>query len=161
MFFYNDLYREVMSYKEILRLAEAKNENETLQKYNIIKAHEGPLTKIKKSCNGSSYNVMIEWENGEVNSKPLLLIATDNLVTFTKYAIDNDMLHLDSWKRFRRITKNQKKFIRMVRQKNYDHTEIRPSICLDLRSQKIINMHFSQAGEIRIIDVPKPLRYKC
>ena len=121
----NDLYEEVMSYNEILRLAEAENENETLWKYKSIKAHEGPLTKDDKSYNGSSYNVMIEWENGEVTSEPLSLIAADDPVTCAQYAIDKDLLHLDGWKRFRHIAKNHKKFTRMVKQaklRSYKHS---------------------------------------
>ena len=84
-----------MSYNEILRLTEAENEKETLWKYKRIQAHEGPLTKNDKSYNGSSYNVMIEWENGEVTSKPLSVIAVDDPVACAQYAMENDLLHLD------------------------------------------------------------------
>ena len=121
----NDLYEEVMSYNEHLRLTEAENEQETLWKYKRIQAHEGLLTKNDKSYNGSSYNVMIEWENGEVTSKPLSVIAVDDPVACAQYAMENDLLHLDGWKRFRHIAKNHKKFIHMVNQtklRSYKHS---------------------------------------
>ena len=80
-----------MSYNEILRLTETENEKETLWKYKKIQAHEGPLTKNDKSYNGSSYNVMIEWENGEVTCEPLSVIAVDDPVACTQYAMENDL----------------------------------------------------------------------
>jgi hypothetical protein len=40
----------------------------------------------------STYNVMIEWENGEITSEPLKMIAKDGPVTCTVYAKDNGLL---------------------------------------------------------------------
>jgi hypothetical protein len=36
--------------------------------------------------NGLSYNVKVEWENGEITSEPLNVIATDDPVTCAIYA---------------------------------------------------------------------------
>jgi len=41
---------------------------------------------------------MIEWENGEITSEPLTLIAADNPVTCAIYAKENGLLDLDGWK---------------------------------------------------------------
>ena len=121
----NDLYEEILSYNEVLNYIENDQNNGILWKYKRIVGHEGPLTEDDKTYNGSSYNVMIEWENGEITSEPLSMIAADDPVTCTLYAIEKDLLHVDGWKRFKRIAKNQKKLIRMANQaklRSYRHS---------------------------------------
>ena len=44
---------------------------------------------------------MVEWENGEITTEPLNLIAADDPVTCAIYAKDNDLLSLPGWKRFK------------------------------------------------------------
>jgi len=81
-----------------------------------ITAHEGPLKPSDPTYKGSKYNVMIEWENGEITSEPLTIIAADDPVTCAIYAKENGLLDLDSWKRFKGIAKQDKKFLCMVNQ---------------------------------------------
>jgi hypothetical protein len=58
--------------------------NERVWKFRRIVSHEGPLTKQKdKSYNGSAYNVMIEWENGEITTERLSVLAIDDPITYT------------------------------------------------------------------------------
>ena len=59
---------------------------------------------------------MIEWENGEITSEPLSLIAADDPVTCALYAKDNDLLELPGWKHFKGIAKCQQKLLHMVNQ---------------------------------------------
>ena len=59
---------------------------------------------------------MIKWENNEVTSEPLIQFAKDDPVSCAQYALNNDLLSKEDWKRFRGIAKNQKKLKRMVRQ---------------------------------------------
>ena len=59
---------------------------------------------------------MIQWENDEITSEPLSQFAKDDPVSCAQYALDNDLLTLEGWKRFRGIAKNQKKLKIMVRQ---------------------------------------------
>ncbi len=56
---------------------------------------------------------MGEWD---ITSEPLAVIAADDPVTCAVYAKENDLLELDSWKRFKPIAKRQKKLFRMVNQ---------------------------------------------
>ena len=65
---------------------------------------------------GSKYNVNMRWENDEITSEPLKVIAADDSVTLAQYALDNNLLSTDGWKRFRGIAKNQKKMKRMINQ---------------------------------------------
>jgi len=59
---------------------------------------------------------MIKWENGEVTSEPLTIIATVDPVTCAIYARENDLLDLDGWKWFKGIARCNKKFLCMVNQ---------------------------------------------
>jgi hypothetical protein len=63
-----------------------------------------------------TYNIKIEWENGEITSEPLNVIAFDDPVTCAIYARKNSLLNLPGWKRFKSIAKREKKFLRMVNQ---------------------------------------------
>ena len=112
----NDLYEEVLSYNEVMQYMEKDGESDILWKYKRITAHEGPLTKNDETYNGSKYNVMIEWENGEITSEPLSVIAADDPVTSALYALENDLLHIDGWKQFKSIARRKKKLVCMVKQ---------------------------------------------
>ena len=59
---------------------------------------------------------MVEWETGEITDEPLSLIAADDPVTCAEYAKKHDLLHLDGWKRFKHIAKNQKQLTRAINQ---------------------------------------------
>ena len=74
------------------------------------------LTQPHPSWNGSKYNVMIEWENGEIMNKPLSIMAADDPVACTQYAYDNKLLHLDGWKCFHHLAKNHKKMAWQINQ---------------------------------------------
>jgi hypothetical protein len=83
---------EIMSYQQIMDHLDEDQKSERVWKFRRISGHEGPLTKNKdKSYNGSSYNVMIEWENGEVTTEPLDVIAGDDPITCAIYARENDL----------------------------------------------------------------------
>jgi hypothetical protein len=59
---------------------------------------------------------MVDWENGEITSEPLSIIAADDPVTCAIYAQDNGLLELDGWRCFKAIANRQRKFERMVNQ---------------------------------------------
>ena len=71
-----------------------------------ITGHQGPLLPQDENYKGSKYNVMVEWETGEISEEPLSLIAADDPVTCAEYAKKHDLLHLDGWKRLYHIAKN-------------------------------------------------------
>jgi hypothetical protein len=91
-------------------------ENPIVWKYKRIVSHQGPLKPDDPDYKGSLYNVMLEWEGGEITAEPLAVIAKDDPVTCAIYAKENNLLHLDGWKRFRPIAKRHKKFVRMAKQ---------------------------------------------
>ena len=107
---------ELISYNQIMDYLNRDAENPTIWKYKAILSHQGPINPDDKDYKGSTYNVMIEWEGGEITSEPLSLIAKDNPVTCAIYASKNNLLDTPGWKRFKSIARRQKKFIRMAKQ---------------------------------------------
>ncbi len=59
---------------------------------------------------------MVEWETGEITEEPLSIIAADDPVTCAIYAKEHNLLHLNGWKRFKHIAKNQKTLARSINQ---------------------------------------------
>ena len=58
----------------------------------------------------------MEWENGEVTSEPLSIIAADDPVTCALYAKDKGLLDTPGWRRFKSIALCQKKLFCMANQ---------------------------------------------
>ena len=112
----NDEAEEVITYNRLLEYLSHEGENETVWKFRRIISHQGPLRSDSPDYKGSMYNVMVEWETGEVTTEPLQVIAADDPVTCAIYARDHNLLDLPGWKRFKSIAKRQKIFTRMVNQ---------------------------------------------
>ena len=47
-----------------------------------VPSHEVPLTHNQTNYNGSLYNVMIEWDTGDIILETLSLIAANDTVTY-------------------------------------------------------------------------------
>jgi hypothetical protein len=109
-------YEEIFGYNEIVQFIEQDDDDTTVWKYRCIKAHEGPLTKSHPNYKGSLYNVLIEWENGEITNEPLTNIAADDPVSCAIYGKKAGLLEHAGWKRFKSIAKQQKKLFRMANQ---------------------------------------------
>ena len=88
-----------MTYQQIMDHIE-KDDSEIYWKFKRIIGHQGPLYPDDPHYNGSMYNVQVEWENGEVTYEPLAIIAADDPVVCAQYALDNNLLNKDGWKRF-------------------------------------------------------------
>jgi hypothetical protein len=78
--------------------------------------HQGPLLRHDKDYNGSRFNVLVEWENGEITTEPLLVIAADDPVTCAVYAKEHDLLEVKGWKSFQNLAKREKHFLLLVKQ---------------------------------------------
>ena len=105
-----------MSYVQILDHLDQQEQQEELYKFRAITGHQGPLSPQDENYKVSKYNVMVEWETGEITDEPLSLIAADDPVTCAEYAKKHDLLHLDGWKRLKHIAKNQKQLTRAINQ---------------------------------------------
>ena len=112
----NNEYDDVLAYNEVLQRLEADEDNPIVWQYKRIVAHQGPLTPDHPSYMGSTYNVCMEWENGEITPEPLKTIGADDPMACAIYARDNNLLDTPGWRRFKSIAKRQKKLLRMVNQ---------------------------------------------
>jgi hypothetical protein len=59
---------------------------------------------------------MIEWENGDITTGSLAIIAADDPVTCAIYATEHGLLDKFGWKHFKNIAKHEKQFTRQVNQ---------------------------------------------
>ncbi len=119
--FDDDKADEICAYNEVLDHINSQMEDEidqeqTLTKFRAIKDHKGPLDHKDSDYKHSKYNVLIEWETGEITWEPLSVIARDDPVTCALYAKENNLLNLDGWKQFRKLAKRQKKMVRAINQ---------------------------------------------
>ena len=56
----------IMSYVQILDHLDQQEQQEELYKFRAITGHQGPLSPQDENYKGSKYNVMVEWETGEI-----------------------------------------------------------------------------------------------
>jgi hypothetical protein len=115
----SDEFYDTLSYAQINDLySQEHNSEEVVWKFKQIVGHQGPLPSKHPEYKGSTYNVMLEWETGEITSEPLSLIAADDPVTCAIYAKENSLLDTPGWKQFKRLANRHKKMIRMLNQAN-------------------------------------------
>ena len=99
----------IISYNQELNYLEKDNKDEEmLLKFIAITGHQGPLDNDDPKYKESLYNVMLEWETGEITEEPLSIIDADNPVTCAAYPKKHNMLSLAHWKRFKNTARNQK-----------------------------------------------------
>jgi hypothetical protein len=80
-----DARQEVTTYNQLLDYVARYNENHIVWKFNRIVSHQGPIASNHPDYNGSTYNLLIEWENGETTKEPQQAIAKYDPVTCTIY----------------------------------------------------------------------------
>ena len=115
-----DQAEEIMSYNQLMdyiqKGTDAEEDPDSLFKFRDIVAHQGPLESSDPNHKGSKYNVMVEWESGEVTYEPLTLISKDDPITCAVYAKKHDLLDTTGWKHLKRYAKTSKRLIRAVKQ---------------------------------------------
>jgi hypothetical protein len=90
-----DEYEEIITYNELMDFIEKNQENDTIVwQFQRIVSHQGPLLRHDKDYNGSRFHVLVEWENGEITTEPLLVIAANDPVTCAVYAREHDLLDI-------------------------------------------------------------------
>ena len=115
-----DQTEEIMSYNQLMdyiqKGTDAEEDPDSLFKFRDIIAHQGPLESTDPNHKGSKYNVMVEWDSGEVTYEPLTLISKDDPITCAVYAKKHDLLDTTGWKHLKRYAKTSKRLIRAVKQ---------------------------------------------
>ena len=103
---------EIVSYNELSDLAtESMAAKESGQQdvmpYSGILDHQGPLKQHDPRYKGSSYNVLVNWDNGTQTWEPLNIIGKQDPITLAQYAHDSGLLNHPGWKFLRRTAKRQ------------------------------------------------------
>ena len=115
-----DQAEEIMSYNQLMDYIQKGTDGEEdldlLFKFKDILAHQGPLESTDPSHKGSKYNVMVEWEPGEVTYEPLTLISKEDPINCAVYAKKRDLLDTTGWNYPKRHAKISKRPIRAVKQ---------------------------------------------
>ena len=138
----NDEAEEVITYNKLLDYISRSEEDNVVWKFRRIVSHQGPLRPEHTDYKGSMYNIMVEWETGEITTEPLQIIAADDPVTCAIYARDNNLLGLPGWKRFKSIAKS-------IKQRSSRTTDLQ-SISMASRFQRVILMQCGLMNKIRI-----------
>jgi hypothetical protein len=102
-----DTLDDIYTYNQILDFIERDNldidnDTEQLYRFRLISAHQGSPRTSDRDYEGSTYNVLVEWESGETTYEPLDIIAKDNPVTCAGYAGQIGLNASSIWQRIRR-----------------------------------------------------------
>ena len=114
----NGALEEIISYNELSNLvnesmqARESGEHDSFT-YSGILDHQGPLKKHDPKYKGSSYNLLVNWDDGTQTWKPLNVIAIQDPVTLARYAFDNGLLNKPGWKVLCRTAKRQR-FVNVI-----------------------------------------------
>ena len=115
-----DQAEEIMSYNQLMDYIQKGTDGEEdldlLFKFKDILAHQGPLESTDPNHKGSKYNVMVEWEPGEVTYEPLTLISKEDPINCAVYAKKRGLLDTTGWNHPKRHAKISKRPIRAVKQ---------------------------------------------
>ena len=94
---------QAISYNQVLNYLEKHNQDdETLLKFRAITGHQGPVDNDDPNYKGSLYNIMVEWEIGEITQEHLSIIAADDPVTCVAYVRKHNLLKNTWFEKVRR-----------------------------------------------------------
>ena len=88
-------------------LAAKESGQQDLISYVGILDHQGPLKNHDPKYKGSSYNVLVDWDDKTQTWEPLNTMAKQDPVTLARYAHDNGLLNEPGWKFLCRTAKRQ------------------------------------------------------
>jgi hypothetical protein len=66
-----DTSEDVTAYNQLLDYWEKDENNDFIWKFKRNTSHQCPLTPKHPNYKGSTYNIMVEWENGETTMEQL------------------------------------------------------------------------------------------
>ena len=109
-----DQLDDLISYNQLMEYLEDKTDTGPLEdrfyRFKCIKDHKGPYTSSDPEYNGSSYNLLIEWEPEEQTWQPLSNIIASDPYTCAVYAKEHDLLNTPGWKKskYRQVRTSRK-----------------------------------------------------
>ena len=118
-----DQLDDLISYNQLMEYLEDKTDTGPLEdgfyRFKCIKDHKGPYTSSDPEYNGSSYNLLIEWEPGEQTWEPLSNIIASDPYTCAVYAKEHNLLNSPGWKLLKRHARTARRLIRTLKKSKY------------------------------------------
>ena len=118
-----DQLDDLISYNQLMEYLEANKDTGQLEdglyKFNCIKDHSGPYTSSDPEYLGSNYNLLIEWETGEITWEPLSNIIASDPYTSAIYAKKHNLLDIPGWKLLKRHARTARRLIRTLKKSKY------------------------------------------
>ena len=120
-------FDEIITYNTLSNIIENQldqqaNNADAIWIFKGIKSHHGPLTSKHPDYKGSSYNLLVEWEDGSETLEPLDSVIKDDPVSVANYAQENNLLDTPGWKRIKCIATNKNRLNKMAIQANVSST---------------------------------------
>ena len=148
---------EIMSYNQLMdyiqKGTDGEEDPDLLFKFRDFVAHQGPLESIDPDQKGSKYNVMVEWESGEVTHEPLTLISKDDPITCAVYAKKHDLLDTTGWKHLKRYAKTSKRLIRTVKQSRIRQVRASARYQHGFQVPENSNTHWQDAMDLELTQI--------
>jgi hypothetical protein len=88
----NDQAEEIITHNKLLDYLANDAEIDIVWKFRRIISHNGPFQANHPEYKGSQYNLVIDWENGEITTEPLSMMAADDPVTCANYSREHGLL---------------------------------------------------------------------
>ena len=152
-----DQAEEIMSYNQLMdyiqRGTDAEEDPDSLFKFRDIVAHQGPLESIDPDQKGSKYNVMVEWESGEVTYEPLTLISKEDPINCAVYAKKHDLLDTTRWNHPKRHAKISKRLIRAVKQSRIRQVRASARYQHGFQVPENSNTHWQDAMDLELTQI--------
>ena len=118
-----DQLDDLISYSQLMEYLEDKTDTGPLEdglyRFKWIKDHKGPYTSSDPEYNGSSYNLLLEWETGEQTWEPLSNIIACDPYTCAVYAKEHNLLNTPGWKLLKRHARTARRLIRTLKNSKY------------------------------------------
>ena len=118
-----DQLDDLISYNQLMEYLEDKTDTGPLEdglyRFKCIKDQKGPYTSSDPEYNGSSYNILIEWEPGEQTWEPLSNIIASDPYTCAVYAKEHNLHNTPGWKLLKRHARTARRLVRTLKKSKY------------------------------------------
>jgi hypothetical protein len=115
-------FDKIISYNQLSHIVEAQEEmqSETLHdaiwSFHGISSQKGSLALTHSDYKGSSYHILIQWDEGSKTMEPLDTIIKNHPVTVSLYATEHNLLDTLGWEWLIHIALNRKPVNHMTNQ---------------------------------------------
>ena len=112
-----EVFEKITTYNKMLEWCDRDKDKDDMYKIDAIVGH--------RTIDGKR-QLRVKWASGEVTWQPFAEIFTDDPVSVSLYARENNLLDQDGWKRCKHYTKNVKMFARMINQARLKNLRQKP-----------------------------------